>query len=434
MCPDRFRGALAAAALFFTACGSSAIDSGDASLDGAPRDGEPSDASVDGARVEAEGGEASPEPGDASQGGDALDAPSEGDVATPCTATGVLATTLACTGLYSDIAHKTLAPGVRFYQPAVSLWADNATKMRWIQFPPGTQIDVSNPNEWKFPIGTKVWKEFSRDGNRVETRMFEKFDDGPPPIWKHATFAWNADESAATTSGGGDIPWGTDGGTYHIPTFSECDQCHNGRTDHVLGFEQVSLGEQGAAGLTLAELVKANLVTPVPARTDLVLGDDGTGVAAPALAWLHVNCGVTCHNGNSNANCYGQNMRLRLDPSTLDGRPITDTDFDALRTTISVAARTRTGWTRIVPGDPSHSLLVQFISYRGTNNPPGGQMPPIASKLVDTDDVAKVIDWVSKLPSPPVDAGPDADGAATTEDASDEAAVDDAAIDVGPAE
>ena len=42
------------------------------------------------------------------------------------------------------------------------LWADYATKQRWILLPPGTKIDATDPNEWVFPVGTKVWKEFSR--------------------------------------------------------------------------------------------------------------------------------------------------------------------------------------------------------------------------------------------------------------------------------
>ncbi len=290
------------------------------------------------------------------------------------------------------------------------------------QLPAGTQIDTSDPSEWSFPVGTKVWKEFSRNGRRVETRLFQKVADGPPPYWVHATYAWNADESAAVASGGGDITLEADGGTYHIPTFAECEECHNGRTDHILGFEQISLGLDGAQGLTLSELVSEGLVAPAPAQTHLTLGDDGTGAAAPALAWIHINCGVTCHNANSNSTAYGAGMRLRLDPALLDGRPVTTTEFDPLRTTLGVPAsspgwRQPVQWTRIVPGDPDDSLLVQLISNRGTNNPVGGQMPPIASSLVDTGDVAALVDWVRKMPGAPSDAG--------AGDASDESAVAD---------
>jgi hypothetical protein len=405
---------------------------------------------ADGSRPSADGsyeaGEGSGDRGDA-----AADSGGVGDVATPlddgpapdrpgtqCANQSVPPSTLECTGLYADIASKTLAPGVQFYQPAVPLWSDNAQKMRWIQLPPGTQIDASNPNEWLFPVGTKVWKEFSKDGKRIETRLFQKLDRGPPPYWVHATYAWNADESIAVTSGGGNIALDSDGGIYHIPTFDECDKCHKGRTDRILGFEQVSLGLQGAQGLTLAELVRVGIIAPLPQQVQLSIGDDGTGAAAPALAWIHVNCGVSCHNGNSNASAYGAGMRVRLDPTLLDGRPPTAADFDSLTTTLGAAATTPAWiqpihWNRIVPGDSRHSLLVQLIANRGKNNPVGGQMPPIASAIVDNDDVANVVAWIDKMPSTAgMDAGSDGgvDAAmGTSADAAADASVADAGAD-----
>jgi hypothetical protein len=363
---------------------------------------------------------------------------SDGDVSptqktgAPCQQ-GVPAATLACTGLYADILTKTLAPGVRSYVPAVPLWSDGADKKRWIWLPPGGQIDASDPNEWSFPVGTKVWKEFSRDGKRIETRLFQKVDNGQPPIWAPATYAWNADESAAVPSGGGDIVLDSDGGVYHIPTLAECVKCHNGRKDHILGFEQVSLGLPDAQGLTLTELAKEALIAPVPAQLQLTIGDDGTGAAALALSWLHINCGVTCHNANSSATAYGVGMLLRLDPTLLDGRSVTG--FDPLTTTIGVPAHSPQWvepmqWTRIVPGDPSLSLLVQLISHRGTDNSAEGQMPPIDSLIVDTDDVAHVVDWVSKMPPlQTLDAGLDAGTDATLDAGLD--AGSDATLDAG---
>jgi hypothetical protein len=366
---------------------------------------------------------------DTSDSSKGVDASSDGDVASAdapeaglppgCAKESVPPSTLVCTGLYTNIATKTLAARVQFFRPAVPLWSDDAQKMRWIQLPPATQIDASDPNEWRFPIGTKVWKEFSKNNKRVETRLFQKVDNGPPPIWAHATYAWNADESAAVGSGGGDIVLDGDGGTYHIPTFAECEKCHNGRTDNLLGFEQVSLGMTGAMGLTLSELVNQGLISPAPAQMQPTIGDDGTGVAAPALAWLHVNCGVSCHNSNSNSIAYARGLRLRLDPTLLDGRPISD--FDSLTTTIGVAATSTQWiapihWTRIVPGDPNQSLLFQLIAHRGTNDPAKGQMPPIATSIVDADGVFnKVGPWIMAMPAAQTtdggsDAGLDANG------------------------
>jgi hypothetical protein len=333
-------------------------------------------------------------------------APEAAPYAAECIGAAVPPVAIECTGLYTDLATKQLAPGVRSYAPAVPLWADTASKDRWIWLPPGTQIDASDPSEWMFPVGTKVWKEFSRDGKRVETRFFEKVQTG---YWVRTTYAWSDDDMAATLSAGGDMPLGTDGGTYHIPTPDECDQCHRGRTDHLLGFEQVSLGLAGATGLTLPELVSEGLISPPPARTSLTVGDDGTGVAAAPLAWLHINCGASCHNGNSNSTAFGSGLHLRLDPTLLDGR--SSAGFDSRTTTLGLLATTPTwnGQTRIVPGDPTHSLLVKLITNRGTDNPVANQMPPIATSLVDTTDTQSVIEWIAAMPGAPViDGGKDA--------------------------
>ncbi len=151
------------------------------------------------------------------------------------------------------------------------------------------------------------------------------------------------------------------------------------------------------------------LITPPPARTSLIVGDDGTGVAAAPLAWLHINCGVSCHNANSNSTAYGSGMLLRLDPTLLDGR--SSAGFDSRTTTLGQLANNPmwTGQTRIVPGDPSHSLLVKLITNRGTDNPVANQMPPIASSLVDTTDTQAVIEWIRTMPAAPMDAGSDAE-------------------------
>jgi len=314
-----------------------------------------------------------------------------------CEGAAVPPSRLECTGLYADLAAKQLAPGVEPYAPAVPLWSDGAEKQRWVLLPAGATIDSSNPSEWVFPVGTKFWKQFSVGGRRIETRLWQKVRSD---YWVHAAYAWNADESAAVQTGGGDIP--LDSGTYHIPTQDECEKCHRGRTEHILGFEEVELGLPGATGITLADLVRRGLVSSTR-PTALTIGDDGTGAAAPALGWLHANCGITCHNGNSNAIAYPSGLRFRLDATQLDGR--SSAGFDALRTGVGVAVNAPNwkGQVRIVPGDPDASLLYFLISHRG----PGMQMPPIATRVVDEANVALVRRWISQMPAlPRQDAGP----------------------------
>jgi hypothetical protein len=330
-----------------------------------------------------------------------------------CAEAGVPPSTLACAGLYANFETKEIAPNAIPYAPATPFWSDGAQKSRWIELPPNTQIDRTDPNSWQFPVGTKLFKEFRIDGQRVETRLFQKTT---PNFWVFATYAWAPDATSATISYGGPVPAGNDGGTWTIPTNDQCSQCHNGRPDRVLGFEEVSLGLPLAQGLTLASLAEQGLLTPAPTTTSLQIGDDGTGLDGLAMGWLHVNCGVTCHNSNPSAEAYGAGMILRLDPTQLDGTPPNAATWENLKTTINVpcVSGSVAGQPRIEPGNPTGSVIHEFISQRGSDVI---QMPPIATVLVDTPDVTVIADWVQALGSASSDQDGGTDDAGEPQDA-----------------
>lgn len=301
---------------------------------------------------------------------------------------------LSCAGLYADIAQKDLARDVQAFEPAYRLWSDGAEKLRWIYLPKGTQIDSSEPDSWKFPVGTKLFKEFAWKGHRVETRLFWKSAEGR---WLKAAYHWNADETEAMRFAGGEVD--VAGDKYYIPSAKECDQCHKGRVDRALGFEQILLSLPGATGLTLQKLIDGGLLTDEPSTTNVAIGDDGTGKAAAALGYLHVNCGVSCHNGNPASEGYSSDLRMRLPPDGIDGRA--PDGFESIMTTVGVKAKTPrwSGLTRITPGSPESSLLYTLISKRDPANPKD-QMPPIASRVVDEAGIAAVEAWIRSLPSP----------------------------------
>jgi hypothetical protein len=307
----------------------------------------------------------------------------------------------ACTGLYLDVERKDVAPAVHPFEPAVPLWSDGSGKARWIYLPPGTEIDASSPNEWEFPVGTKMFKEFRVSGRRIETRIFQKTAKGR---WSKATYEWNDDETAALRSDGRDrLDVINRGQPYRVPSGSECNQCHEGRRERILGFEMISLAQNGARGMTLQRLIDEELIAPMPRNDELEIGDDGTGLGAQALGWLHINCGVSCHNDNQNSEAYATGLRLKLDQAQLDGR--SSADFESLTTTVNVPA-TNDRWMgrpRIVPGSPEQSLLYQLVSRRvsGKNE----HMPPIASRIVPQDAVAMLAEWIRALGERPADGG-----------------------------
>ncbi|HEY8078575.1 MAG TPA: hypothetical protein VIF62_30805 [Labilithrix sp.] len=311
---------------------------------------------------------------------------------------------LQCAGLYTDIHSKTLAAGLRSYTPALVLWADGAEKNRWLDLPAGQKIDTTDPDEWIWPVGTRVWKEFQYAGRRYETRLYTKNGDG---VWQHTAYVWNVDGSDAVRNDGGkEIPPLTPDGTpYEVPSGNECNSCHAGKKDKLLGLEGVNLGLPGAQGITLASLVADDLVTVPFTSTTVAFPEDATGKAADALAWLHVSCGP-CHNRSGDSNASNSNVRFLTYASDLAMAKTVD-QLDAFLTTVdkptSVAIPDAGGadFQIIERGDPSSSLA-SWLS--GRRVPPPGmptyeeQMPPIVTRVVDTTGHAKLDAWISALP------------------------------------
>ncbi len=374
------------------------------------------------------------DPGD--DGGDddsaAPDAPSASRGPIDCDA-GVPAA-LACTGLYSDWESLTLAPDVHAYQPGVTMWADGATSLRWIWLPPGSKIVTTDPNNWVFPVGTKIWQEFSLLGTRIETRFLWK--EAAQGGWFRTTYAWASNLSAAPQLVVG-MP-NARGLPYEIPAVSDCEKCHNGANDFVLGFEEVGLAMAQSSGLNLKALEQMALLSNPPAAVPLIPGDPTT---SGSLAFLHANCGTSCHNRNNDAQAGQVGMFLKLtvggtgalpstaqqtdtwltsykvpslftpggyvaeagaplaaivDSSISGGSPTDGGDGESGPTAVAPAApgAPTTAFFRLAPGDLAHSMVVWRTARRdGTT-----QMPPIATHVVDVNDVNLLDAWVTALP------------------------------------
>jgi hypothetical protein len=299
---------------------------------------------------------------------------------------------LACTGLYSDFATRTIAAANRAFDPGLHLWSDGAEKARWIYLPPGQKIDTTDMNEWRMPVGTRAWKEFKISGHRVETRMFWKRGTND---WVRATYRWSDDETQATSLEVGDTNVG--GTTYTIPTIQQCDTCHAGRIDHLLGFEAVSLSQPTATGMTVQVLAAQSLLTTNP-TSSLAIPNDSTGKAAGALGWMHANCGTACHNGSPGSFAGATALWLRLDvqaDGTLGALKDTNTWKTAVGVTPDLEPFRGRGWKRITPNDPFVGDGLSLLPYRdGKRNETGIQMPPIATSIPDLANDAMVKDWI----------------------------------------
>src|SRR5687768_2042345 len=123
------------------------------------------------------------------------------------------------------------------FAPQYPLWSDGATKRRWIHLPAGSSIDASGA--WDFPVGTRLWKEFSF-GRRVETRYMERGAGG----WTYATYAWNDDGTEATRAPPRGLVTDVEvapGVRHVIPGEGDCLACHATGPTPVLGFSALQL-------------------------------------------------------------------------------------------------------------------------------------------------------------------------------------------------
>jgi hypothetical protein len=307
-----------------------------------------------------------------------------------------LPTDLYCTGLYANRSTDQLASGVMPYTPGVVLWSDGAEKHRFLSLPAGSKIDTSDLEAWRFPVGTKAWKEFRFDGALVETRLFWKRS---ADSWDSGTYIWAADGTATLNTSapkGVILPSG-----YEIPTQKDCDKCHHGGADKLLGIEAVALALPDAAGETLTALAKDGWLSEPPTETAKSLPEDATGKAAAALGYLHANCGMPCHSSRGLGDETMLVMRIRateLWPATGNG-PVPIDMTDVYRATVNQTPTTQSviqkypGALRVTPGAHDQSLLWLLSHLRGKY-----QMPPLVSHLVDDAGTQRLADWIDALP------------------------------------
>lgn len=302
------------------------------------------------------------------------------------------------TGLYSDFDSEVLAPGVREYEPQFELWADGAMKRRFVYLPPGAQIETlsatATMDYWEYPVGTRLWKEFWRDGVRVETRFLYKIREGVGrPSWRMISFVWNEEQTEADADlGGRENALGTD---HDVPSQLDCFKCHDNAHDIALGFSAVQLDHDGE-GVTLSDLIAQDKLSDPPEGTGSpYFPVPGNETERRALGYLHGNCGG-CHNPRSEVFNSGDalmNLRLFVDEiATVEDSPAFKTAVCGEMETPIIGAE-----QIIVPGEPEVSAMFMRMSQRGTDD----QMPETGSERVDDTGVATIRAWIETLAACP---------------------------------
>jgi len=173
----------------------------------------------------------------------------------------------------------------------------------------------------------------------------------------------------------------------------------------------VSLGLPGATGVTLMKLIDDKKLTVDPALKQLAYpapsAAAGGDKAAPALGWLHANCGP-CHNDNATASAFQTVARFQLKATELlpvDGGPVTTEQLTSYKSLLCKNSfRDETAgvpFKYIRSGEPTRSLISILSGRRNApGQGPNEQMPPLATHIVDANGHKLLDDWITALTPP----------------------------------
>jgi hypothetical protein len=306
---------------------------------------------------------------------------------------------LSETGLYeAGSVMKVRADNLAF-APQYPLWSDGTSKRRWIYLPPGAAIDASQIDAWEFPVGTRLWKEFSYD-RRVETRYIERLADGS---WRFAAYVWNEEgtEAVLTAEDGAVLPISAaPAGRYVVPSRSDCLACHEGPSVPVLGFSALQLSpdrdplaphaeparkEHANLSNLVASGRLSNLPPPSAQQPPRIAAASPTERAA--LGYLHGNCGH-CHNDAGALTGLELILAQQADAAARSSER-------TMQSLLGHSSRFRPQGAdnaqRVARDGGSHMLTLRMK----TNNPLA-RMPPLGVQKADAEGVALIERWINQ--------------------------------------
>jgi glucose/arabinose dehydrogenase len=365
---------------------------------------------------------------------------------------------LSESGLFLDVAKHAMQPGAIPYSVNSPLWSDGAHKERFIAIPHKESVDMrigfTRKGGWNFPDETVLVKSFALETTAgdpasrrwIETRLFTR-QQGE---WAGYSYIWNDEQTDAElvpaegldreyslrVPASAEHPEGLKRQTWHYPSRTECMVCHSRAANWVLGLSELQMNREhdyggvtdhqfhvlehlgmlkvdyGAdalnflkeelrrTGLSEDETSKqvnqmkhkggqrspreASLLAAAPERHGRL--PDPYDAAAPLEArvksYLHANCSI-CH-----VEAGGGNAQIQLEYTTELSK------MGILNVTPLHHKFGLDDPKLIAPGHPERSVLVHRLAHRGPNT---GQMPQLATNVVDEAAVKLVEEWIKSL-------------------------------------
>jgi len=312
-----------------------------------------------------------------------------------------LPATLAETGAFADPATLTPAPGIVPYSVSLPFWSDDATKQRWFSVPDTNQFLKFSPHDtWSAPPGTVWIKHFeleltngvAESRRRLETRFLVRNTAGVYGI----TYRWDSPTNASLVAEQGaeellprQVPGRSFTQRWRYPARAECLVCHTPQAGFVLGFNTAQLNCDQSYGamptnqlsaLTTGGYFDGPTTSPHTSPRLAHPTNELASLEWRARSYLAANCSPCHRPGGTGLGFWDARLETPTALAGLLDGVLLDPHDDAVNRVIA-------------PGAPVHSVLLQKLATRGP-----GQMPPLASSLVDESGVELLRRWIESLP------------------------------------
>lgn len=310
------------------------------------------------------------------------------------------------------------------YDLNTPLFSDYAIKQRAIYVPAGAAMAFDAEQPFGFPVGSVIIKNFyfpadfrAPDANRrlIETRLMVRHADG----WHPLPYIWNADQSDAVFSPGGEVraisfvdaTGAPQTSNYLIPARNQCQSCHARKADASSPIETVLIGVKarhlnrtydyggevgprnqlerfGELGM-LDDSARATGVLaaydfrPIEAAGPAALAPADLEVAA--RSYLDINC-AHCHNPQG---VQGITSQLFLNHDNADLFHL-----GTCKRPGSAGAGNGGLVFDIVPGSPDASILY----FRTHTTQVGAMMPLLGRSIAHARGSELLHAWISAMP------------------------------------